>query len=281
MTTMRGATAALVVMIAALLACKQEDQNSSAEPAAGKATTTAAANTAAPPAAASGSEDTEKKAAPQVFVNAPPKQKGVSDIPAIPTTNSDPPKGKEWDQGVEVNTQAANSRPADCVMHVLREWLSIYCSGDVTGFEKMENFGREGFDYYMSIRKGKHAHIVLRMKKGRSQKIRICRKDNRASLFVSWPSGSGQPRHVALGKGPACDGSDWGAFLKKKGTSNAASDDRPMCAADECQSGFTYPVIDGATTCEKGYEYRKNGCGGMDGNEEVHWDCCICGCRLF
>ena len=209
--TSKEAVATLAVVVLALLACKEEAETKKAP----------APAVAAPPAATASAAPKQeaKSSAPQVFVKAAPAKKAVQKgVPDIPTSKSDPPKGSEWDQGIEVNTQGATSRPPDCAMHVLREWLSVFCSGDVTGFEKMEDFGREGYDYYMSIRPGKHAHLVVRLKQGKSQKIRICRKGNRASLFVNWPGAAAKPRHIALGKGPECDGSDWGAFQKKKGT---------------------------------------------------------------
>lgn len=138
-------------------------------------------------------------------------------IPPIPTEPSNPPQGVEWKEGKAVNTQEPNSQPDTCDVRVLREWLQVTCRGDYFGYEKMENFGRKFADYYESVDPGRVVSFVLRMKRGRTQAVRICGTDKRASLFVNWPAASDRPKHLALGKGPACDGSQWGAYLKKTG----------------------------------------------------------------
>lgn len=140
-----------------------------------------------------------------------------STLPPIPTTKSNPPQGTEWNDGVPINTQGANARGKNCRMMVLREWLNIYCTGDVIGYEKKEDFGTLNEDYYEQIVPGKFASFVLRLRPGHHPKIRICREQNRASLFVNWPPSSDWPLHVALGHGPPCDGSDWGAGYGVKG----------------------------------------------------------------
>jgi hypothetical protein len=115
-----------------------------------------------------------------------------------------------------VNTQGANAQPSHCNMRILREWLMLTCTGDVLGYEKMEDFGNEGQDYYKQFNPGQMGSFVVRLIRGHNQKVRLCRSNDRASLFVSWPQGNERPLHVALGKGPACDGLDWGSGYKKK-----------------------------------------------------------------
>jgi hypothetical protein len=188
----------------ALLACKKEGAPAPAASEAAKPTTPA--GPAAPPAAPAADTPTAKA----------PSFK-ISDVPDIPSGKSNPPQGAEWDQGVAVNTQGANARAKRCSMHVLREWLRIYCSGKVVGYEKKEDFGELGSDYYEKFVDGKYASLVIRLKKGENQKIRICREDDRASLFVSWPPSTDKPKNIALGHGPPCDGSDWGAGYGKGG----------------------------------------------------------------
>lgn len=131
-------------------------------------------------------------------------------IPLIPTERSNPPQGSEWDQGKAVNTQHPASQPDKCSMHILREWLQVTCREDYRGYEKMENFGVKNADYYERIDPGRVLSFVLRLKKGKTQAIRFCGPGRRASLFVNWPAAADRPTHVALGKGPACDGSEWG-----------------------------------------------------------------------
>jgi hypothetical protein len=137
-------------------------------------------------------------------------------IPPIPSEPSKPPKGTEWKEGKIVNTQHAASQPDKCEMRVLREWLQVTCLEEYGGYEKMENFGRKHVDYFQSVEPWRVVSFVLRMKKGRTQAVRICGKDKRASLFVSWPASADRPKHIALGKGPRCDGSEWGEFMKKE-----------------------------------------------------------------
>ena len=136
-------------------------------------------------------------------------------VPDIPAERSDPPKGAEWDSACQINTQGANAAPANCNMRILRDWLMVTCRGDVLGYEKMERFGNEGFDYFKQIVPGQMASFSIRLSKGTNQAIRICRKKDRASLFVSWPPSKPKPLHVALGTGPTCDGGDWGSAHKK------------------------------------------------------------------
>jgi hypothetical protein len=138
-----------------------------------------------------------------------------SRVPEIPSSRSDPPTGAEWEAACAVNTQGANAQPSHCNMRIVREWLSVTCRGSVMGYEKMEDFGSEGRDYFRQFALGEMGSFVVRLAKGHNQKVRICRRDDRASLFVSWPPSNERPLHVALGRGPACDGLDWGSGYKK------------------------------------------------------------------
>jgi hypothetical protein len=133
-----------------------------------------------------------------------------NEVPSVPSDKTDPPQGTEWTNGCDVNTQGANAQPPNCTMKILREWLQVTCKGDVLGYEEMEHFGNEGSDYFKQIVPGSMASFVLRLKKGTNQKVRICRTDGRASLFVSWPGTAEKPLNLALGVGPKCDGSQWG-----------------------------------------------------------------------
>jgi hypothetical protein len=125
-------------------------------------------------------------------------------IPVIPEDKSSPPTVAEWTRAAVVNTQETNSQPDKCEMKIVREWLRISCHGEVTGFEKMENFGTKNADYFEMIKPGNLASFVVRLKRGKTQSVRICRQKDRASLFVSWPPSKDRPVHVALGRGPVC-----------------------------------------------------------------------------
>lgn len=121
-----------------------------------------------------------------------------------------PLSAAEWDSAEMVNTQGASSRPSGCDMRTKGDWVRVVCSG-VLGHEQASNLGAKGEDYFLDIESSGKATLVLKMLQGPQQTVRLCRKDERASLLVSWPSAKPRPVHIALGKGPACDGSDWGA----------------------------------------------------------------------
>ncbi len=170
-----------------LLACKGGDTEQ-----------TAASANVAPAAAPSPAPAPEAPEAPEPKRAAPKPEVNEKGVPAIPDTKSDPPKGSEWDDGLAVNTQGAGSQAKDCTLMVLREWLQVTCRGKVTGFEKMDGFGRKNVDYFESFIPGKHGSFVLRLKKGKYPKVRICRGSSFASLFVSWPASAERPKHIAL-----------------------------------------------------------------------------------
>ena len=132
-------------------------------------------------------------------------------VPEIPASRSNPPTLAEWGSACTVNTQGAGSQAADCTIKIKREWLQITCRGNMTGYEHFEGFGNEGQDYFKQIKRGELISFVTRLRKGRNQKVRMCRGKERASLFVSWPPSAPRPLHVALATGPKCDGSGWGA----------------------------------------------------------------------
>jgi len=140
-----------------------------------------------------------------------PACEGPNVIPSIPATRSKPPTLDEWGTACDVNTQGANSQAADCTMKVKREWLQITCRGNMTGYEQFDGFGTVGQDYFEQHRAGQMASFVVRLRKGRSMKVRMCRGTERASMFVSWPPAAAKPTIIALATGPACDGSGWGA----------------------------------------------------------------------
>ncbi|MCA9622411.1 MAG: hypothetical protein KC731_25485 [Myxococcales bacterium] len=130
----------------------------------------------------------------------PPNQ-----IPVIPGTTSPPPSLAEWSTACDVNTQGAGSQPGNCTMKIVREWLQVTCRGDMRGYESFEGFGSEGADYFKQVKVGNLISFVVRLGRGKSQKVRLCTNVDRASLFVSWPPSRPQPSIVALGVGPRCD----------------------------------------------------------------------------
>jgi hypothetical protein len=228
---LREALLAIAICATAGLACKQgsgsDHEKPKAEPAKSQ------------PASEPGATDEPKPAAPPAPSNPAvaaadrAKFEVTATLPPIPTTKSNPPVGTEWNEGVPINTQGANARGKNCRMLLLREWLNIHCNGDVIGYEKKEDFGQLHEDYYEQIVPGKLASFVIRLRPGHSPKIRICRQQNRASLFVSWPPSKDFPTHVALGHGPPCDGSDWGVGYGNKGSAAAKAQPGSVPADEE------------------------------------------------
>lgn len=90
-------------------------------------------------------------------------------------------------------------------MQVWREWVSIKCEGDFKGFDDNFNLGKETQDWFRATKLGKFASVVIRMQKGKTQRLRICRGRDRASLFVNWPNTRDRPRHIALGRAGQCE----------------------------------------------------------------------------
>ena len=91
-----------------------------------------------------------------------------------------------------------NSAAKDCTMKIVREWLKVNCTGKIVDATMMEGFGKDGFDYFQSVKPGTMADFVVRVKKGGALKLRINREKDRASLFMNWPSGSPKPTIIAL-----------------------------------------------------------------------------------
>jgi hypothetical protein len=165
------------------------------------------ASSAAP--SASASPDTAPGASASAATSAEPAAGecgSPKEIPAIPDAKSNPPSVEEWSKGCAVNTQGAGTEAKDCTMEVLREWLKVTCNGDVIRVEDMDGFGNEGDDHYKTVTPGKVASFVVRLKKGRNPKVRICRAKDRASLFVSWPPSVDKPKIIALAAGAPCEG---------------------------------------------------------------------------
>jgi hypothetical protein len=143
-------------------------------------------------------------------------------VPAVPAAPSDRPTPEEWLTAPIVNTQGGG-HPTDCYVHMLRDWIRIDCMGDIIGTEHMEAFGAAGLDHVLKVENGSYATILVRTLPATSPKLRVCFSDHRDSLFVGRP-GQGTPVHVALSKGPACDGSAWGAgYVAPSGGSGAGS----------------------------------------------------------
>ena len=160
----------------------------------------AAATASSPPAVTS----VAPAATAPATTEAPASAGAGKGIPEIPEGRSKPPTVAEWSSAAEVNTQEPNSRPDECFTKVVREWLKVHCDGNVLGIEAMESFGTQNADYFFSVRPGKAADFVVRLKRGKTQKLRICRDPGNAALFVNWPAADDRPIHIALGKGNPC-----------------------------------------------------------------------------
>jgi hypothetical protein len=150
-------------------------------------------------------EEATAKVEPRVVCGA------LNQIPEIPAERSNPPSLEEWGTACDVNTQGAGSHPGDCTMKIKREWLQVSCR-NAKGYEEFDSdgFGAEGLDHFKHVVPGQLVSFVVRLRKGKNPKVRMCRDKERASLFVSWPPSNSKPTIVALGVGPKCDGSNFG-----------------------------------------------------------------------
>lgn len=165
------------------------------------------------PAADKPTADEKTEPAPTAAPAAEPAAEcgDLKTIPDIPSDKSDVPSQEEWNKGCKVNTVGPNSEAPDCEMTIVREWLKVKCTGDMKGYELMDGFGNEGQDYFKFFTPDQVLSFVIRMRKGASQKVRMCRAKERASLFVSWPPSKDKPTIIALQRGPKCDKSAWGS----------------------------------------------------------------------
>ena len=161
----------------------------------------------------------------------------LADVPEIPKGHSPPPKLADWKEAREVNTlKHAGEHAHKCSMKVVREWVRVHCHGEFLGYQELENFGKDKVSYYTSVHE-KSLALVARMKQGPKQTMRICRKDDRASLLIHWPAGHDRPETLSLKEGPVCEGDDFleaPAHDKKEGDDVATDEDaktEPAAAA--------------------------------------------------
>ncbi len=200
--------ATLAVLLAALLACKSEDPPPPPAPTIAAVPGQPAVQGAQvqPQAPAQPMAPTPPPT-PPAPAPAPAATVDAKGVPLIPSTRSKPPTVAEWNSGLVVNTQGAGNRSKACELRIVREWLRVSChSKKITGYEKMSGFGAKNNDYYEMVKPGKLASFVLRLKKGRYPKIRICQGNTFSSLFVSWPAAAERPKNIAMADiGRACD----------------------------------------------------------------------------
>jgi len=212
-----------ILTVGLLLAGVGCDQGGSAAskdanaPAASSAATAASTVSAAPTSAsvsamtsATVSATPSAAAAPTAEAGPTPEPCGaLSAIPDVPDTASAPPTGEEWGTACPINNQGAGAHAKDCMMKIKREWLQVTCRGELIGYEKFEGFGQSGADYYEQHAPGQFSSFVVRLKKGKAQKVRMCRPKDSGSLFVNWPLTASKPSFVALGIGPVCESPSW------------------------------------------------------------------------
>lgn len=182
-----------VALFVAASACKSEDSSEAA------ASASAAAKKA--PAKKAKKAPAEKpKVDPEI--EKLPEPEPVNPVPDIPDGRSKPPSVSEWQKAEPINTQEPNSQAENCEMKLVREWLKVYCHGDVTGYSETYGLGEKQKDSFISLRKGRSVDFVFRLRRGQTQKLKVERNDAReAVLYVSWPKDEVKPLHIALGRG--------------------------------------------------------------------------------
>lgn len=199
-SSLRRILLVLGVMTLGFVAGCRKDEPMTTGASASASSSAAAASTPAAPSAEPAQAPAEPSVNPAASTAVPPEPE--SPIPDIPEGRSKPPTAHEWSEASELNTQEPNSQAENCQMKVVREWLKVYCHGDVTAFSDMTEFGEKSRDYFVSLRKGKSADFVVRLRQGKTMKLKIQRNDAReAVLYVSWPHDKPKPAHIALGRG--------------------------------------------------------------------------------
>jgi hypothetical protein len=184
-----------VLLVVATACCGKGEKKEQIQPAE-KADTAKNSNAGAGTGAGSTALLAGPKTAAPVLTAAPGAGQASPDVP---TGTSAPPTVAEWSSAAEVNTVGANSKPKDCTMKMVREWLKVNCTGNIREVTNREGFGRNGVDSFDHIVPGKVADLVVRVKKGGSIKARILRNnESGASLFVNWPGQLDKPSIVAL-----------------------------------------------------------------------------------
>lgn len=128
----------------------------------------------------------------------------VGIVPLIPQEKSDPPKLEEWEKAPEVNTQHEHGIAKECSMKVVREWVRVFCRGEILGYQDLTEFGKKSVDHFVSVKESSLS-FVGRIKPGPRQFLRVCRASDRAALAIYWPPGKDRPEHIALGDGRPCE----------------------------------------------------------------------------
>lgn len=144
-------------------------------------------------------------------------------VPLIPREKSDPPKTEDWEKAVEVNTQHEHGIAKECSMKVVREWVRVFCRGEILGYQDLTEFGKKSVDHYVSVKESSLS-FVGRIKQGPRQFVRICRETDRAALAIYWPPGKDRPEHIALGDGKPCEGTEYLESPVKKDDVDAAGE---------------------------------------------------------
>lgn len=175
----------------------------------------------------------KNKVAPEKAEDAPQKaetEKKAEDpapvaekVPLIPQGKSDPPKLEDWEKATEVNTQHEHGIAKECSMKVVREWVRVFCRGEILGYQDLVEFGKKSVDHYVSVKESSLS-FVGRIKQGPRQSVRICRKADRASLAIYWPKDKERPEHIALGDGKLCEETEYleSPVKKEDGAANSA-----------------------------------------------------------
>jgi hypothetical protein len=178
--------------------------------------------------------DSKSTPAPPPTPQAEPEKSQPAAPPPKIKEHWGPYSQEEWMRAPEVNTQGASTQAEHCDMRTKGDWLRVECTGELLGQELMSNFGKEGEDYFLTIEQGRRALLILKMKKGPQQTIRLCSKGLRASLLVSWPRAKERPVHMALSRGRECDGKNWGSPSESAsvtcGSQTCVGDDAVCCA---------------------------------------------------
>lgn len=173
--------------------------------------------------------DSAPKATTQAASPAPEQPKAapakvvLSQLPAIPTTDSPPPTDEEWAAAPFIQNTDSDRPVSDCTMRLLREWLKLRCEGDIKGAEpdSVKWFSEKANtkNWYESHRYPDYAEITFRLRKGTLGEAYFYRKnrENSARYYADWDKSKDRPSTLFLKKWKLLPGAASGRPLRLSG----------------------------------------------------------------
>jgi hypothetical protein len=125
-------------------------------------------------------------------------------VPLIPSTASDRPRPGDWVTGTPINMGAAESRPKNCELRILRDWLQWRCHGKGTRLESIEGFGADGAGHFkINDLSRQQGEAQLHAGMSATARIRSSFDGPIVSIRVRWPADAPQPAEIFMATEPS------------------------------------------------------------------------------